>query len=395
MKNQFLLILFVCFSLLNCTQGPDSSVSPTIDVSLPGDNTSTEIPNPEEEPPTIPPTTPPTSSPVVASAIPVLSGAVQLIVTPNAKGHVEFLQSINKTVSGDIIRMAMFHITDNDIINALVSAHKRGVTVKVILDGISLNLPNFNFGYQQLKAGGVDVRTGSSAFTISHQKSMVINISEAFITAINLTKLTETTRDFGLIVHDPTVINEVINVFEQDWQNSTSQQGLTPALSAVHLVWSPVNSLAKLVNLISSAKKSLVVQVENLGAEQIQAALIAAAKRGVAVRVVVPMCSKGGSAKLNYPHLKELAAGGVLTKVMPEPESVTKPYMHSKMMVADGVTSYIGSVNFSRNSTTYARELGILFSETAPIKEMLNIFEKDWASAVIVPNEDSVSCSLL
>ncbi len=388
MKNQFISILFVCFLLLNCTQGTDSSISPTY--------TSTETPN-SEEPPMIPPVTPPVippaSSPVVTSAIPALSGAVQLIVTPNAKGHVEFLQSINKTVSGDIIRMAMFHITDNDVISALVSAHKRGVTVKVIVDAVSLNLPNFNFGYQQLKAGGVDVRASTSAFTISHQKSMVINNTQAFITAINLTKLTETTRDFGLIVHDPAVVNEVINVFEQDWQNASAQQGLTPNVSAVHLVWSPVNSLAKLVSLISSAKKSLVVQVENLGAAEVQTALIAAVKRGVLVRVVVPMCSKGGSAKLNYPHLKELAAGGVQTKVMPEPESVTHPYMHSKMMIADGVTSYIGSVNFSRNSTAYARELGILFSEAAPIKEMLNIFEKDWGSAVSVPDEDSVNCS--
>lgn len=378
MKKQFLLILFVCFSLLNCTPSSDNSAPSGI--ASPGDNTSTETPNPEDNPP------------VITSAIPRMNGPVQLIVTPNANGHVAFIQSINKTVSGDIIRMAMFHITDNDVINALISAHKRGVTVKVILDAISLNVPNFYLGSQQLKTGGVDVRASSSSFTISHQKSMVINNSQAFITAINLTKLTETTRDFGLIIHDPVVIAEVISVFEQDWQNAANNQGLTPAVSDIHLIWSPVNSLTKLVNLISSAKKSLVLQVENLGDDGIQASLIAAAKKGIAVRVIVPMCSKGGSAKLNYPHLKELAAAGVLTKVMPTPESVERPYMHSKMMIADGVTAYVGSVNFSRNSTTYARELGIIFSETEPIKEMLSIFEKDWAAAITAPAENAVSC---
>lgn len=376
MKIQFLLILFVCFSLLNCTQSSESSVSSGI--ASPGDNTSTETPNTEEPP--------------VASAIPRLNGSVQLIVTPNAQGHIEFIQSINKTVSGDVIRMAMFHITDNDVINALVSAHKRGVTVKVILDAISLNVPNFYLGSQQLKTGGVDVRASSSAFTISHQKSMVINNSEVFITAINLTKLTETTRDFGLIVHDSAVIAEVMSVFEQDWQNAANNQGLTPTVSDIHLIWSPVNSLTKLVNLISTAKKSIVLQVENLGDDSIQAALIAAVKKGISVRVIVPMCSKGGSAKLNYPHLKELAASGVQTKVMPRPESVERPYMHSKMMIVDGVTAYVGSVNFSRNSTTYARELGILFSETEPIKEMRGIFEMDWAAAINAPAEEAVSC---
>lgn len=105
------------------------------------------------------------------------------------------------------------------------------------------------------------------------------------------------------------------------------------------------------------------------------------------------MCSKGNS-KLNYPHLKELIAGGVLAKVMPIPESVTHPYMHSKMMIADGVTSYVGSVNFSKNSTLRARELGILFSEVKPIQEMSTIFEQDWKVAVFVPDEATVNCPL-
>ncbi|AZZ37029.1 hypothetical protein CIK05_09565 [Bdellovibrio sp. qaytius] len=388
MKNHFLL-LFVCFSFFNCTK----SNSPTTETS--SVNSPSSIPTTEDPPVQNTPTPQPEPQPTVngMEAVALLKGSVQLIVTPNPNGHTEFLRSINKTMSGDIIRMEMFHLTDTDIINALVSAQNRGVTVKVILDGISLNLPTFDYAFEKLKAAGVDVRASTSAFTITHSKAMVINTSEAFITAINLTKLTEITRDFGLIVHDTAVIGEVINVFEQDWQNASSQQGITPQVSELHLVLSPVNSLAKLVNLISSAKKSLSVQVENLGHAQIQSAFIAAAKKGIIVRVLVPMCSKGGSAKLNFPYLKELAAGGVQTKVMPTPESIEHPYMHSKMVIADGVVSYIGSVNFSKNSTTYARELGILFSEIEPIKTMSGIFEKDWASAIAVPAEETVNCS--
>ncbi|WP_409480151.1 phospholipase D-like domain-containing protein [Pseudobdellovibrio sp. HCB154] len=398
-NSHLLVLFFVCLSLVNCTQSSDSNSSVASEVNSPA-----AIPPTEEPPETTPPTTtnPPVTSsppPVVTppnetTALPLLKGDVQLIVTPNAKGHVEFLQSINSTKSGDVVRMAMFHLTSNEIINALVSAQKRGVTVKVILDSVSLNLPNFNLGFQQLKAGGVDVRASTSAFTISHQKSMVINNSEVFITAINLTKLEDVTRDFGLIVHDPDVISEVISVFEQDWVNANTNQGLTPQVSELHLVWSPVNSLTKLVGLISAAKKTVMVQVENLGDSQIQAALIAAKKRGVLVRVLVPMCSKG-NAKANYPYLKELASAGVQTKVMPIPESVTQPYMHSKMMVVDGVIAYVGSVNFSKNSTSRARELGILFSEAKPIQTMSAIFELDWKAAVSVPDETTVSCPLI
>lgn len=377
-NSHLLVLFFVCLNLVNCTSSSDGTSSEISGVNSPVTSSPPPVVTPPSE----------------TAALPLLRGDVQLIITPNAKGHVEFLQSINSTQSGDVIRMAMFHLTSHEIINALVSAQKRGVTVKVILDSVSLNLPNFNLGFQQLKSGGVDVRASTSAFTISHQKSMVINNSEAFITAINLTKLEDVTRDFGLIVHDPDVISEVISVFEQDWVNANTNQGLTPQVSELHLVWSPVNSLAKLTRLISSAKKTLIVQVENLGDSKIQAALIAAKKRGVEVRVLVPMCSKG-NAKINYPYLRELASAGVQTKVMPTPESATQPYMHSKMMVVDGVISYIGSVNFSKNSTSKARELGILFSEVKPIQIMSSFFESDWKAAVSVPDEATVNCPLI
>lgn len=384
--------MFVCFSLVNCTPSSDSSIAENSSSNSPAAVPPTENPETPTTPPPPPPEEP--QGTIEKSYMPPLQGDVQLIVTPNPNGHVEFLQSIHKTVSGDTLRMAMFHITDTDIINALAAAHRRGVTVKVILDNASLSLPNFKYGFEQLKNSGVDVRASTTAFSISHQKSMTINNSEAFITAINLTKLTETTRDFGLIVHDPAVISEVITVFEQDWQNAVTQQGLTPQLSETHLMWSPVNSVTKLVGLITSAKKSIAANVENLGDDQIQSALITAAKKGVIVKIIVPMCSKNLNPKLNFPHLKNLAAYGVQTKVMPYPESVEHPYMHSKMLIADGLTAYVGSVNFSRNSTSKARELGILFSEKKPITEMLNIFERDWNSAVSVPDADSVNCPL-
>lgn len=381
------LVLLFSSLVINCSSSGDGSSSvPVTEINTPTANPPEESPPKENPPVVVPPV-------VVSPTISLLSGGVQLIKTPNANGHTEFIASLNKTKSGDVVRMAMFHLTDNSVIDALVSAHKRGVTVKVILDGVSLIAPNFKLGFEKLKAGGVDVRESTSAFSISHQKSMSINNSEAFITAINLTKLPETTRDFGLIIHDVAVITEINTVFEQDWANAMNNQGITPIVNDPHLLWSPVNSLGKLVNFISSAKKSLIVNVENLGASEIQKALIAAAKRGVSVRIIVPMCSKNVDPKLNYPFLKELSSGLVQARIMPEPETVAQPYMHSKMMIADGTIAYVGSVNFSKNSTTKARELGIIFSETKPIQEIIALFEQDWKVSVQVPDENTVSCS--
>ena len=58
-----------------------------------------------------------------------------------------------------------------------------------------------------------------------------------------------------------------------------------------------------------------------------------------------------------------LRRGGVAARVMPYPATPRHPYMHAKMMVADDRRAYVGSANYSVNSTTLARELGLLFSE--------------------------------
>jgi len=160
---------------------------------------------------------------------------------------------------------------------------------------------------------------------------MVIDDSFALITAINLTNMADVTRDFGVITSDAAVLNEILNVFETDWDNSLKQQGNTPPLTQEALVWSPVNSQKKLSDFIASAKSEVVATVENLGDPVIQAAFEAVAeKQNVKVRIIVPMCDRNVDPLRNYPFLNELKSHNVMAKVMPNPSSVEQPYMHSK-----------------------------------------------------------------
>jgi hypothetical protein len=53
----------------------------------------------------------------------------------------------------------------------------------------------------------------------------------------------------------------------------------TPAVTNPYLAWSPVNSQSRVVDLVRSAKHTLIVSSENLSDPVIQAALIDAASR--------------------------------------------------------------------------------------------------------------------
>jgi phosphatidylserine/phosphatidylglycerophosphate/cardiolipin synthase-like enzyme len=292
----------------------------------------------------------------------------------------------------DSVRLTMYHLTDGQVVKALLAARARGVRVRVILDQSSLKASKYLNPFKKLLAGGVEVRKSSARFSLTHAKAMVIDGRRAFIMSLNLAGGAASMRDYGVVTQDPSIVAAVAQVFETDWANAGNDAGDSPGVSDPRLVLSPVNSESRLQELIGSAKRELIVTVENLGDPVIQEALIRAARRGVAVRLIVPMCGLSDDPLRNYPFMDALKQGGVLARVMPYPATPRQPYMHAKMMVADGRRAYVGSANYSVNSTRLARELGLLFSEPKLIAVLSAAFAEDWQAAVDVPVPPPAFC---
>jgi len=167
-----------------------------------------------------------------------------------------------------------------------------------------------------------------------------------------------------------------------------------PTLTNPYLAWSPNNSEGKLINLIASAKKSIDLEVENLGNLEIQDALIEAAHKNIQVRVLVPLCDKNINPFHNIRFIQALEDEKIQTRVMPSPSSAEKPYMHSKMILVDGQAIYIGSINFSNNSIQKARELGIIFRNEPIAAQIAAIYNKDWNVATALPEKRSrIQCA--
>jgi cardiolipin synthase len=259
----------------------------------------------------------------------------------------------------------------------LTRAAGRGVAVRVILDGASLKTAKYA---KAAKALGAAVRGSSPAFSITHEKAMVVDHQVAFITAINLTREVATTRDFGVITRAPGVVDDVERLFAADWDNAQTGGNATPVMHEPSLVVSPTGSRDKLVALIGAAKRDLIATVENLGDPAIADALIAAAHRGVEVRVIVPLCDKGNDPLYDLAPARRFAEKKIPIGMMP-----AQPYMHSKMIQIDGAMTYVGSENFSINSLTKARELGVIVANSAAAATIAQAFEADWAVAIPPP----------
>lgn len=279
------------------------------------------------------------------------------------------------------IDMMMYHMTDKGAAQRLLAAHERGVQIRIILDAKAGFSPNGTAIADQLKAAGIEIRASSPLFSISHAKAANIDHKFALITTINLTRTTSFSRDYGIRTDSSEIIEEYQQVFNADWNNALDKTSVTPALIVKALVWSPINAKDKILALLNEAKKSLLVEVENLGDRDVLATLKSAVQKGVLVSVIVPGCVFGTGGSRNVGYMKDLALAGVEAKLSMPPYSAKNPYIHSKSIVVDGDTYYVGSENLSYNSLTAARELGIIKQDAKISAQLTKTIEADLALA--------------
>jgi phosphatidylserine/phosphatidylglycerophosphate/cardiolipin synthase-like enzyme len=291
------------------------------------------------------------------------SGLGPLIVEPD-QGYAPIyalLRSPKKTLD-----LTMYKLRDAQAQQALIEDANRGVKVRVLLDRLSGGSFNQSV-FDDLKAHGVSVAWGSTKVSITHQKSFVIDRKKAVILTGNFQEAYYSgSRDYALVDTKAKDVAAIESTFDLDRANSP-----VTAASGSDLLWSP-GSEAKLVSLIASAKHTLRVENEELKEPAIVSALAAAAKRGVAVQLLM-MDQSGWRA-----NFRLLKAAGVDVRTF----ALSAPlYIHAKAMVVDARRVFLGSENFSVRSLQENRELGIVTWTKAVVAAVQVTFARDFAAA--------------
>ncbi|MHB8618405.1 MAG: phospholipase D-like domain-containing protein, partial [Chloroflexota bacterium] len=266
------------------------------------------------------------------------------------------------------IHLVIYLLLDRPVLAGLAAAERRGVDVRVLMERHPYGGGSGNYSaYTRLRRAGVNVRWTSRRFKLTHEKALVVDNREALILTLNLTASAfSRNREYGVVDRSPVDVAEVEGLFEADWNRSAYRP------TAADLVVSPDNSRAKLTSIISQAKRTLDVEAEEVQDKEVEAALLAAARRGVRVRLVI---SKGSRAHdTNVPGVDRLRAGGVQVHYM------NKPFVHAKLVLADGVTAFVGSENISTASLDGNRELGIFLGQTSAVRRLAVTFRDDWGS---------------
>jgi hypothetical protein len=301
-------------------------------------------------------------------AVPAQAASSLSLLTLPDQGENAIYNFVNSATSS--VNVTIYELKDTTLVNDLVAREKAGVTVRVILDQAQKSYDSA--AYSALIAGGVGVVYSSTSFTYTHQKTITVDGKESYISTGNFdTTYYATSRDFGVFDTNPADVSAITAVFNADYAHTA----ITPS-DGTDLVWSPTDSQKQLAALINGATRSLDVEQEEFSDTTLVNDLVAAAKRGVTVRVVLESPSDYSS---EVSEVKN--AGGTVTGY----SSSTGYYIHAKTIIADYGTAsakaFAGSENFSANSLSSNRELGLITTDSGVVSGLESAFTGDFSGS--------------
>jgi cardiolipin synthase A/B len=269
------------------------------------------------------------------------------------------------------LRVKQFTLSEPRLVQAIIDAHRRGVTVRVMLNPhrSSGDRPNDPI-FEQLQKTGMAIQWTSPDFVVTHEKSIVVDDGRALIATFNLVlKYFTETRDYGVITSDPAQVAQVAAGFDADWQ----RVAFRPDPEA-GLLWSVTNARPLMAQFIDRARHSLDIQHPKFVDATIVERLVAAQERGVHVRV---LCG-GRHGLSDYDILDTFASLRILHRAGIRVHRQKHLKLHAKLILADGKQALLGSMNIDRSAFDLRRELGIRFDDEPIIARLSQIFAHEW-----------------
>jgi len=291
-----------------------------------------------------------------------------LIVLPDAtsKPLLEAIESARTT-----LRIKMFVFSDPGLLAAVVAAKKRGVDVRVMLNPARRSGETENeHSRRQLVEGGVSVLDSNPAFDLTHEKSMVVDETEAYVMSLNWeTRNVTETRDYAIVTKHAREVAEVIECFDADWKRTP----FTPHEGSA-LIWCNSNGRERFAHFIDRAEHSLWLQNERYQDAVIIERVVRAARRGVKVHIVARPPHTLKKEKL----IEGVGGLRIMQDVGAKVHKLKGIRLHGKMLLADSARAIVGSVNLAPGSFDARRELAIEVDDAHVVQPLEHVAKRDW-----------------
>jgi len=301
------------------------------------------------------------------------------------------------------------------VLDELGRAAARGVRVRLLLDrGMHRTYPQPADSLGRL--AGVSLRLVDYrrlAGGVQHAKFMIVDDREAWIGSQNLDwRALSHIHELGLRIGLEPVAKAVADVFETDWQAADTTMTPSPvdrkparwpvafrqagaagrlwlgaspaALNPASLAW----DRDLLLERIGRARLEIAAMMLSYGTSghgktdsTLHRALLAAAGRGVSVKLIVSDWVVGGGGERDLRALAAAPNVEVRIASVPEWSGGYIPFArveHCKLMVADGEWLWLGTSNWDPSYFLSSRNLGVTLEHRPLAGRVRGVFETSW-----------------
>lgn len=274
------------------------------------------------------------------------------------------------------IDVAAYSLTLNSVRNALIRAHNRGVTVRMVMESTNMDRSD----PQQLIEAGVPI-VGDNQEGLMHNKFMVIDRSEVWMGSMNFTDAGAYDDNNNLFrIRSTKMAENYTKEFEEMFVDDkfgpnvvaqTPHPTLTIDDTQVDTYFSPDDGVqAALLPLLSNAQESIYFLAYSFTSNQLGDVVRAKAEQGLTVEGVMDAEQIVSNQGTEYDPFKQ---ADLMVR-----EDGNEGLMHHKVFIIDGKIVAFGSYNFSQSAETSNDEnLIVVYSE--PIaQQFIQEFMRVW-----------------
>jgi phosphatidylserine/phosphatidylglycerophosphate/cardiolipin synthase-like enzyme len=325
-----------------------------------------------------------------------------------------------------MLRVYIYNLTSDAIVDAIAERKKAGVDVRVMYDSLD-SQGGEQHDIKRLRRVGVKIMKAPSAaarryFTVCHQKFVVADNRTVVVGSANYAESSIPTltrpgefkkgnREWLVRLDAAAVAEWFSELFDNDWNLPATRglagppmvlpkgvilpRALTPRPKPFDLgkftadragqitpVISPINYRQEVERLIRSATRSIDIQQQYIKAggpdvEALIGAVRTMSASGVTVRIMVSPAFPE-SWKDTVDTLKHFK----LIKCLRAMKLDHYKHLHNKGVLVDGKAVVVSSTNWSNNSVAHAREAGLLIRSKPIAAYYAKAFERDWSNGM-------------
>ena len=252
------------------------------------------------------------------------------------------------------IDIAIFRCDIKAVVAELAAAVTRGVLVRALVAhtnrGGDVGLRALEL---RLLAAGVTVTRTDDDLVRYHGKLILIDRATLYVLGFNFTANDLKSRSFGVRTKNPKILRDVLALLDADRTRAEFRP------TAPDLVVSPQNARRRLTRFLRKTRVSLDIYDPGVTDDGMIRLMQELAGKGVAIRIL-----------------------GKLEKKWQGDDFDARPFpgrLHVRAIVRDGRRAFVGSQSLRKLELDERREVGLIVRDAPIVREILRVFEEDWA----------------